>query len=196
MKTSFFKLKKRRFLLIFSVIFISNCSVFQFKSHHSFSDWYFGKPGIDNAFKGRFHTNKNCYEQSERRHPFYLHFRLFEVILNPQGGTKYPDYLGKCYPEAVTPEKIEKLYMGYNMGGAGLIDALIPYRYVSYINSRNDSNVTHYILIPFVSLVSLVPNLLINIIKIPLYAIHDTIKLLSVPFAVIYYYAVQEENSS
>ena len=189
----FYQLSKSN-ILIFYIIIFSNCSIFQFKSHNSFSNWYFGKPGMENAFKGKYFENKDCYDQSERRHPYYLHFRIFEVIFNPQGGAKYPDYLTKCNPEANSQEKIDDIHMGFNIGDAGLIDALISYRYVSYINSRSDSSAIHYILIPFVSIASVGLNLLSDIVRIPLYVLHDVIKLVAVPFAGIYY-AVKDNSS-
>jgi hypothetical protein len=79
------------------------CSIFQMKKYDGFGEWYFGRPGLLNTY-GIINSEVECGTDGydvlvrieEERHPFFLHFRLPEIFINPQAGIYFPRVSRNC----------------------------------------------------------------------------------------------------
>ncbi len=97
----------RRFLRAFcvSLLFVlpllsgTGCRSLSFNKKKSFADWYFGPTGFQESLTET-RRQRRCEGTwasgaaiQEGRKPYYGHFRIFEVIWQPAGGTQYPERL-------------------------------------------------------------------------------------------------------
>jgi outer membrane protein OmpA-like peptidoglycan-associated protein len=172
-------------LSLFSILFFfTNCLSFtEFSRHDGFWDWLKGKPGYELTKS----LNNKCASDSEiiigSRHPFFLHFRLPELLINPQGGLEYPERqsnLGKgCNTIAKGTGKESKRF---DYLEAGLLE-LIAYR--DWTAKDEDlMDKTGYTLIKPLSILGYAFYLIPRVI---VYTWNDVFKTIAIPIAGVYY---------
>lgn len=175
-------------MVLAGVVFLPACSPFQFEHHASFGQWYRGKSGFDRAI-----VSSSC-ETLEDRHWLYLHFRLPELIFNPQGGLRYPE---RCYQaegggwyyagEGVVPPSGKAYFTGKD---DGLVEVLFSYRSLN-VDRVDGMRVEDTLIIRdtvnrlFIYPFSLIP-------RVPFYAIHDVVKTAMIPYALVHYTMIGE----
>lgn len=205
-------------LLVYILIsMISNCSVCQMNKYNGFGEWYFGRPGLKNTYE-IFNPGEECITDGkeiivrveEERHPFFLHFRLPEIIINPQGGFYFPKTSRDCF---VLNKRGTKEDLDYNtfydlfllertrrpgkkfnvvQGGIpGVVDTFIPYRLYTAKDVTTKDAVLMSLIAPIFGFGQVV---LIFYIEIPVYTIHDALKTAVIPIAGVYYLSRDNGN--
>ncbi len=175
--------------------------------YNGFGEWYFGRPGLLNTYEIVNPEDKCTSEGTdvlvrieEERHPLFLHFRLPETIINPQGGFYFPKVSRDCI---ILNRRGEKGDLEYDtkldrkskstsgsrasimLGGfSGVIDTIIPYRLWTAKDVNSDVATGFSILAPIMGFLNIG---LIFYIEIPVYFVHDIMKTVAIPFAGIYY---------
>ena len=178
--------------------------------YSGFGEWYIGRPGLKNTYEV-INPEDDCLTDNkdiivrieEERHPFFLHFRLPEVIINPQGGIYFPKVSRDC---VVLNERGKKGGLEYEtrfsllamdrshqsgrkgnvtQGGlSGFIDTFIPYRLYTAKDVGTEDAMWLTIITPILGVGQLMH---IFYIEIPVYFVHDVTKTVTIPFAGIYY---------
>lgn len=180
------------FIIIFCFI---NCSSLGLRNYDNFWEWFKGKPGYSRAIDSRI-----TYMSGEprrgivgERHPLYLWFRTPEILFNPQGGIYYPDMIivmrgSKLYNTAdiskvESQEEREKIIQKRNdtftVMDSGIVDYVLQYRSITDPYSGIKETLRNYAVFPIV--------VITLSIRAIVYPIHDVIKTITLPFAVLYY---------
>lgn len=179
--------------------------MFQFSRYSGFSEWYFGKAG----FYHTLHIPENYYKEfecgekerrlfgslvvTEKRHPFYLHFRTPEILWNPQGDLFYPASFDNC--ETIRRGRVPSRFLSDNSlrkknspsffgGEQGIIDTLIPYKVLTSSNIRTEDKMKYVYLSPVITIISLIDKVFLTF---PVYYVHDIVKIFIIPIGFIYY---------
>ncbi|MDJ0802435.1 MAG: hypothetical protein QNI97_06165 [Desulfobacterales bacterium] len=170
--------------------FLTGC-FFDLREKDNFESWYYGDPGLAGAL-----DEKNCDRYADniegQRHPYYLHFRTPEILLQPQGGRNYPERqtaenrAGGFTSNRISCEKVSQGWetFRFDVVDAGLVDTVIPYRKSSAINDREEGGGRKSL--------NYAQGLLSNsgltvVMKAPVYIVHDILKTLYIPVAGTYY---------
>ncbi len=170
--------------------FLAGC-FFDLREKDNFESWYYGDPGLAGAL-----DEKNCDRYADniegQRHPYYLHFRTPEILLQPQGGRNYPERqtaenrAGGFTSNRISCEKVSQGWetFRFDVVDAGLVDTVIPYRKSSAINDREEGGGRKSL--------NYAQGLLSNsgltvVMKAPVYIVHDILKTLYIPVAGTYY---------
>jgi hypothetical protein len=164
---------------------------FDLSEKEDFPSWYYGDPGLAGAL-GETDCDRYADHIQERRHPYYLHFRTPEVILQPQGGAHYPARTTaerRAGRKDATPPACEKVGRGwetfrFDAVDAGVVDMVVPYRKPfadsDYRTQPARRNLTYAR--------GVVYNTgLAAVMKAPVYIVHDILKTLYIPVAGAYY---------
>jgi hypothetical protein len=172
--------------------------------YDGFGEWLIGPPGFDKALGGK--DNKEGLLGS--RFWIYGPFRLPEVVIQPAGGLTYPKRwtvtnsslmdafaaMGEARQQAqytgygtATYTRVTKLENGpdnslyFDWFDAGAIE-LIPYR-----TWASDKGVGYKIGMTLLQPFNTTMNLMMTIVRGPIYVTHDALKLVTLPVAVVYY---------
>ncbi|MCB1190216.1 MAG: hypothetical protein H7A23_08190 [Leptospiraceae bacterium] len=205
----------RKILLTF-FLFV-NCSSFQFSRHNDFWDWFKGKPGIRNTtFISRENQRAcNCGpDYTGERHPYYLWFRLPEILFNPQGSFYIPEHIGPDYSQVIGKRRVKRVdkhgvsYTYYKniyackqykegerksfqfmIQDAGLVEYIFPYRILTKTTKKGQfpKIAAFYLALPV--------KLAFDSFRAVTYILNDIIKIPLMPIAVLYYYD-KESNES
>jgi hypothetical protein len=186
------------------VLGTSGCSVFRLADYDGFGKWLIGPPGFDKAVSGK----KTKAGILGKRPWIYGPFRIPEVVLQPAGGLTYPKRwtvtngslmdafaaLGEAQSQArstgygsATYTRVTKLEDGpdnslyFDWFDAGAIE-LIPYR-----TWASNKGVGYKIGMTLLQPLNTTMNLLMVIVRGPIYVTHDAFKLVTLPVAVVYY---------
>ena len=175
-------------MVLAGVVFLPSCSPFQFEHHASFGQWYRGKSGFDRAL-----VSSSC-PTLEERHWLYLHFRLPELIFNPQGGLRYPERCfrtqggGWAYAgEGVVTSSVTDHFTGTD---DGLVEILFSYRSLNVESSVGEPMEETHLVRDSLGRLIIYPVSLIP--RLPSYAIHDIVKTAMIPYALVHYTMIGE----
>ncbi|MDX1958751.1 MAG: hypothetical protein SFU98_09270 [Leptospiraceae bacterium] len=141
----------------------------------------------DAGYESVFTEDKTCKQEieviAEEKHPYYLHFRIFELLVNPQGGFYYPKRKSNLYGECITLEKgIGKNSSRFDFQESGIIE-FIAYRDWTSKDQNFKQKIYYSITKPFFIfgyVYYLVPRLIV-------YTAHDLLKTVYIPYAYGYY---------
>ncbi len=164
---------------------------FNLREKEDFKNWYYGDPGLAGAL-GEAECDRYADNIEGQRHPYFLHFRTPEILLQPQGGAHYParqtaeSRAGGIKSNEPRCEKVVKGWETFRFDAvdAGWVDTLIPYRKSSTVNDRDRGMGEHSL--------AYAEGLLYNtgmtaVMKAPVYIVHDILKTLYIPVAGTYY---------
>lgn len=198
-----------KYAFIAFIFCIVQCSSLQFSKYNHFWDWFKGKPGIRNTTWIPRMNQKTCncdYYYTGERHPYYLWFRLPEIIFNPQGGLHIPEHNGPDRRNVIGKRRMKrvdkqgrvhtyykKVYACKHFGegerksfqfmiqDAGYIEYILPYRILSSDDKQAQPReiATFYIALP--------AKIAFDIFRASVYILNDIIKIPIMPFAAIYY---------
>ena len=147
-----------RGLFLFAVFFIPiSCMTFtRVDEFESFSDWYWGRAGIDGTIKDNRGDKREWYS-------LFLHFRLPELISNTQYGIHYP------------PGEAKDKYLI----DAGVVELIFPYREWFEKSISTEDKFYFTLTNPIITL----PERLFGILlRFPVYLAHDALKTVATPF--------------
>ena len=177
-------------VVVFLAFLLTGC-VFNLREKEDFKSWYYGDPGLAGAL-GEADCDRYADNIEGRRHPYFLHFRTPEVLLQPQGGAHYPARQtaeSRAGGFRSNRPRCEKVAMGwetfrFDAVDAGWVDTLIPYRKASTLND-GDRGMGERSLAYAEGLVYNTG--LAAVMKAPVYIVHDILKTLYIPVAGTYY---------
>lgn len=186
-------------VLTLATLASGGCSIFQLGKSKSFGDWYVGPPGFSRGLDQNSKTRLNG-----KRSPIFGHFRLPEIIVQPHGGLEYPSRYTQTTDSmleamstqmALQPGETATVTvffksrgegnpedsLAFDMFDGGLLE-IIPYRL--YTSKKGIGYKLGMTLVePLITLMRGIG----LFVRAPAYAIHDTVKILMIPVAAIYY---------
>ena len=164
---------------------------FNLSEQEDFKSWYYGDPGLAGAL-GEADCDRYADNIRAPRHPYYLHFRTPEVILQPQGGARYPERttaerrVSRYDPDPAACENVGPGWetIRFDAVDAGIVDTVIPYRSSSVVNDHR----TGFGQQSLGYAKGVVYNTgMAAVMKAPVYIVHDILKTLYIPVAGVYY---------
>ncbi|MCB1193949.1 MAG: hypothetical protein KDK90_26170 [Leptospiraceae bacterium] len=193
---------KIRITIIFLLVFTFHCSSLQLERHDGFWDYLKGKPGLENAILVSYPPADGTLVGE--RHPLFLWLRTPEIFFNPQGGLYYPDaYVRDEYDNSIynteniysIPDRrlqhllLKKRNSNFNFHDTGIIDFLLQYRELKDPSGNLGSAMGHCFLSPIYLTLSLFFSG-----RLVTYPIHDIIKTVMLPIAIVYYAVNSTDN--
>ncbi len=182
-----------------AVVLLGGCSAFQFDDYESFGDWYIGGAGFNKTLSANWKRPQPGDLLFEARPKIYGHFRLFEIIYQPIGGAEFPDRITATADKTryFKPGHLEveedreptrrrergdpRNTMAFNTLDGGIVE-FVPYRYYS-AELPGSQKVARTFVQPGV----IFAQVALDLLRAPLYAIHDVVKTLMIPVAAVYY---------
>ncbi len=176
--------------LVILPFLVAGC-FFNLRDKEDFKSWYYGDPGLAGAL-----DEADCDRYADnidgQRHPYYLHFRTPEILLQPQGGAHYParqtaeSRAGGFKSNQARCEQVSKGWETFRFDAvdAGWVDTVIPYRKNATVNDREEGfgrkSLTY-------ARGVLYNTGMMAVMKAPVYIVHDILKTLYIPVAGTYY---------
>ncbi len=176
--------------LVILPFLVAGC-FFNLRDKEDFKSWYYGDPGLAGAL-----DEADCDRYADnidgQRHPYYLHFRTPEILLQPQGGAHYParqtaeSRAGGFKSNQARCEQVSKGWETFRFDAvdAGWVDTVIPYRKNVTVNDREEGfgrkSLTY-------AQGVLYNTGMMAVMKAPVYIVHDILKTLYIPVAGTYY---------
>ncbi|MDJ0884506.1 MAG: hypothetical protein QNJ48_10115 [Desulfobacterales bacterium] len=188
-----------RAAVIFMLPFLMGGCFFNLSEKKDFKSWYYGDPGLAGAL-GEDQCDRYADHIEGPRHPYYLHFRTPEILLQPQGGAHYPERQTSGHrgdDREADPVDCERVAKGwetfrFDTVDAGLVDTVIPYRKATAINDRERGAGRESLAYAG----GVVYNTgLTAVMKAPIYVVHDILKTIYIPVAGTYYLFKPDEPS-